>query len=75
MLTPTVSNRTSWFYAFGMTPATSLTRSVPHGQDANVLSLEAGDLRNVLYTAYLETDLRKTLMYLVFCCIVVADRT
>ncbi|KAH6891056.1 hypothetical protein B0T10DRAFT_511490 [Thelonectria olida] len=59
MLTPTVCNRPPYFYAYGMTPAISLTRSVPRDQDATVLSLGAGDLHNVLYTAYLEGDLPK----------------
>ncbi|KPM40905.1 T-complex protein 1 subunit zeta [Neonectria ditissima] len=57
MLTPTVANRTSFLYAAGNTPATSLTKCVPHGQNAAVLSLGCGDLRNLLYTAYLETGL------------------
>lgn len=58
MLTPTVANRTSFLYAAGNTPATSLTRCLPHGLDAAVLSLGCGDLRNILYTAYSEKGLR-----------------
>ncbi|KAF4334724.1 hypothetical protein FBEOM_11435 [Fusarium beomiforme] len=54
MLTPTVAVKTGFLYAAGNTPATSLTRSVPQGQDAAVLSLGCGDLRNILYTTYLE---------------------
>ncbi|XP_044717256.1 MYND finger domain-containing protein [Hirsutella rhossiliensis] len=57
MLTPTVANRLSWLYAVGNTPATSLTRSIPHGQDADILTLGCGDLRNVLFTAYVERGL------------------
>ncbi|KAG7418192.1 hypothetical protein Forpe1208_v004728 [Fusarium oxysporum f. sp. rapae] len=57
MLTPTIAVKTSFFYAAGNTPATSLTRSVPQGQDATVLSLGCGDLRNILYTTYLEKGL------------------
>ncbi|KAH7015197.1 TCP-1/cpn60 chaperonin family-domain-containing protein [Ilyonectria destructans] len=57
MLTPTVANRTSFLYAAGNTPATSLTRCLPHGLDATVLSLGCGDLRNLLYTAYSEKGL------------------
>lgn len=57
MLTPTVANRTSFLYAAGNTPATSLTRCLPHGLDAAVLSLGCGDLRNILYTAYSEKGL------------------
>ncbi|KAJ3468484.1 hypothetical protein MRS44_002549 [Fusarium solani] len=54
MLTPTVANKIGFFYAAGNTPATSLTRCVPQGQDATILSLGCGDLRNILYTAYTE---------------------
>lgn len=59
MLTPTIAAKTSFLYAAGNTPATSLTRSNPHGQDVDILSLGCGDLRNVLYTTYLEKELRK----------------
>jgi hypothetical protein len=54
MLTPTVANRIALFYAAGNTPATSLTRGVPHDEDASILTLGCGDLRNILYTAYIE---------------------
>ncbi|EKJ78693.1 hypothetical protein FPSE_01181 [Fusarium pseudograminearum CS3096] len=57
MLTPTIAVKTSFLYAAGNTPATSLTRSIPHGQDVDILSLGCGDLRNVLYTTYLEKGL------------------
>ncbi|KAM0086557.1 hypothetical protein ACKRZS_000977 [Fusarium odoratissimum] len=59
MLTPTIAVKTSFLYAAGNTPATSLTRSVPQGQDVTVLSLGCGDLRNILYTTYLEKGLRE----------------
>ncbi|PHH70322.1 hypothetical protein CDD80_6099 [Ophiocordyceps camponoti-rufipedis] len=57
MLTPAVANNVGFFYALGNTPATRLTRSIPHGQDAHILSLGCGDVRNVLYTAYTEIGL------------------
>jgi len=57
MLTPTIANRLSWLYAVGNTPATNLARSVPHGEDADILTLGCGDLRNILYTAYVEKGL------------------
>ena len=57
MLTPTVAHRFGWFYAVGNTPATNLARSVPHGEDADILTLGCGDLRNILYTAYVERGL------------------
>jgi hypothetical protein len=58
MLTPTVAVKTGFLYAAGNTPATSLTRSVPQGQDAAILSLGCGDLRNILYTTYFEKGFR-----------------
>ncbi|KAL7905645.1 hypothetical protein GGI35DRAFT_460121 [Trichoderma velutinum] len=57
MLTPTVAYRYRWLYAIGNTPATNLARSIPHGQDASLLSLGCGDLRNVLYTSYVQQGL------------------
>ena len=58
MLTPTIGVKTAFFYAFGNTPATSLTRCVPQGQDVDILSLGCGDLRNILYTTYIEKGFR-----------------
>ena len=52
MLTPTIGVKTAFFYAIGNTPAASLTRCVPQGQDVDILSLGCGDLRNILYTTY-----------------------
>jgi hypothetical protein len=60
MLTSTVAVKTGFLYAAGNTPATSLTKSVPQGQDVDILSLGCGDLRNILYTAYLENGLRES---------------
>ncbi|KAI6748349.1 hypothetical protein HG530_015629 [Fusarium avenaceum] len=57
MLTSTVAVKTGFLYAAGNTPATSLTKSVPQGQDVDILSLGCGDLRNILYTTYLEKGL------------------
>ncbi|KJZ76772.1 hypothetical protein HIM_03649 [Hirsutella minnesotensis 3608] len=57
MLTPTIASRFSFFYAVGNTPATNLARSIPHGQDAEILALGCGDLRNILFTAYVDTGL------------------
>ncbi|UKZ76155.1 hypothetical protein TrVFT333_003851 [Trichoderma virens FT-333] len=64
MLTPTVAYRYRWLYAIGNTPATNLARSVPHGQDASLLSLGCGDLRNVLYTSYVQQGLPRNLVLL-----------
>lgn len=60
MLTSTVAVKTGFLYAAGNTPATSVTKSVPQGQDVDILSLGCGDLRNILYTTYLEKGLRES---------------
>ncbi|KAH0493214.1 hypothetical protein TgHK011_008130 [Trichoderma gracile] len=57
MLTPTVLHRFRWFHAFGNAPAINLARSIPHGQDASVLSLGRGDLSSILYTSYVQQGL------------------
>ncbi|KAF4442119.1 hypothetical protein F53441_11822 [Fusarium austroafricanum] len=66
MLTPTVAVKNGFLYAAGNTPATSLTRSVPQGQDAAILSLGCGDLRNILYTTYLEKGFPRNAFFLIF---------
>ncbi|KAL7814819.1 hypothetical protein V8C26DRAFT_403312 [Trichoderma gracile] len=60
MLTPTVLHRFRWFHAFGNAPAINLARSIPHGQDASVLSLGRGDLSSILYTSYVQQGLRES---------------
>lgn len=57
MLLPTVASPITFSYAIGNTPAVSLTRAVPHGVPADVLVLGSGDLRNLLYTAYVDRGL------------------
>ncbi|OTA06052.1 hypothetical protein A9Z42_0067860 [Trichoderma parareesei] len=57
MLTPTVLHRFRWFHAFGNAPAINLARSIPHGQDASVLSLGCGDLSSILYTSHVQQGL------------------
>lgn len=42
---------------FDDTPVTSLTRELPQGEDADILVLGRGDVRNILYTAYHERGL------------------
>ncbi|KOS17479.1 N-lysine methyltransferase SMYD2 [Escovopsis weberi] len=64
MLTPTVANRFCFFYATGNTPAINLARSVPHGQDADILSLGCGDLRYVLFTAYIQQGAGRNIILL-----------
>ncbi|KAI1821154.1 hypothetical protein F4861DRAFT_482569 [Xylaria intraflava] len=55
MLTPASIPYISFIDAFSHTPAVSITRSLPHGVNADILLLGCGDVRNILYTAY--TDL------------------
>ena len=52
MLNPAWVNVVSYFYPLGNTPAVCLTQNLPPGEDARILSLGCGDVRNVLYTAY-----------------------
>ncbi|KAF5673183.1 hypothetical protein FHETE_3476 [Fusarium heterosporum] len=70
MLTPTVAVKTGFLYAAGNTPASSLTRSVPQGEDVDILSLGCGDLRNILYTAYLEKGLPQRKLDITCCDVV-----
>ncbi|TEA18403.1 Deformed epidermal autoregulatory factor 1-like protein [Colletotrichum sidae] len=57
MLTPTVANNFSFFYALGNTPAVNLARGLPHGIDVSLLLLGCGDVRNILLTAYKDIGL------------------
>jgi hypothetical protein len=59
MLTPTVLRLITPFDAVGSRPAATLTQSVPHGVDADILLLGCGDVRNILYTSYHEKGLRE----------------
>ena len=52
MIKPAHIQNVSFFYAAGNTPAVCLTRSLPPDQDAAILLLGCGDVRNVLLTAY-----------------------
>ncbi|KAL9945975.1 hypothetical protein D7B24_000395 [Verticillium nonalfalfae] len=54
MLVPSVASATVQFYPIGNTPAISLTRAIPQGQDANILLAGCGDARNILFTAYMQ---------------------
>ena len=43
-----------FFYAFGNTPAVCLTDHLSPEEDADVLSLGCGDVRNLLYTLFVD---------------------
>ncbi|ORY69999.1 MYND finger family protein [Pseudomassariella vexata] len=60
MLVPSNLNYVTQFYPLGNTPAISLTRDLPQGNRVEadtILLLGCGDVRNILYTAYLENGL------------------
>lgn len=59
MLTPTVLRPLHPLHGVGSRPAVNLTQSVPQGVDADILLLESGDVRHILYTAYHENGLRE----------------
>ena len=59
MLTNTVLAPGAPFYAFGNTPAVDLTTHVPQGEDADILLLGCGDVRNILFTAFVNRDFGK----------------
>ncbi|KAL7813173.1 hypothetical protein V8C44DRAFT_364004 [Trichoderma aethiopicum] len=67
MLTPTTLHRFRWFNAFGNAPAINLARSIPHGQDASVLSLGRGDLSSILYTSYVQRGLPGRMLDITCC--------
>lgn len=52
MLHPTLVNIISFFYPVGNTPAVCLTQDLAREQEANVLLLGCGDVRNILFTSY-----------------------
>lgn len=56
MLTPTFVNILSYFYPIGNTPAVCLTQDLPCEQEADVLLLGCGDVRNILFTIYSENE-------------------
>lgn len=53
MVTPTHLLTDIFFYAVGNTPAVNLTSSVPPDQDADILLLGCGDVRNILFSIYI----------------------
>lgn len=54
MVTPTHLLTDTFFYAIGNTPAVNLTSSVPPDQDADILLLGCGDVRNILFSIYMD---------------------
>ncbi|RPB28537.1 hypothetical protein L211DRAFT_818299 [Terfezia boudieri ATCC MYA-4762] len=52
MLHPAYINLNYFFYPTGTTPATCLTQDLPPERPANILVLNCGDPRNILFTLY-----------------------
>ena len=52
MLHPAIVNIITFFYPLGNTPAVCLTQDLPSDQQADVLLLGCGDVRNILFTIY-----------------------
>ncbi|CZT09134.1 uncharacterized protein RAG0_13991 [Rhynchosporium agropyri] len=49
---PTAINLVTFFYPIGNTPCVCLTQDLPPEDDARILLLGCGDIRNILFTAY-----------------------
>lgn len=56
MLTPPYVNIVSFFYPLGNTPAICLTQDLHAGEEARILLLGCGDVRNILFTCYADGD-------------------
>jgi hypothetical protein len=57
MYAPVVVDIVTYFYPVGNTTAVHLTRNLPPEEDADILLLGCGDVRNILFTAYADQDL------------------
>jgi len=57
MYAPVVVEIVTYFYPVGNTSAVHLTRNLPREEPADVLLLGCGDLRNILFTVYIDQDL------------------
>ena len=52
MLRNNVAATLVYFYPIGNTPAVCLTQNLPPEQNADILLLGCGDVRNILFTVY-----------------------
>ncbi|KAH8703907.1 hypothetical protein BGW36DRAFT_444464 [Talaromyces proteolyticus] len=59
MLEPAHLRRASWFHPVGNTTPVCLTQTIPPDQNATVLMLGCGDIRNVLFTIYSDLNNRR----------------
>jgi len=59
MATPVIVDILTYFYPVGNTSAVHLTRNLPPEQTARILLLGCGDIRNIVFTAYMDQDCGK----------------
>lgn len=59
MYAPVVVEIITYFYPIGNTPAIHLTRNLSIEEPADVLLLGCGDIRNILFTAYTDQNIRQ----------------
>jgi len=56
MATPVMVDIITFFYPVGNTSAVHLTRNLPREQTARILLLGCGDIRNIVFTVYMDQD-------------------
>jgi len=56
MATPVIVDIVTYFYPVGNTSAVHLTRNLPRKQTAQILLLGCGDVRNIVFTVYMDQD-------------------
>jgi hypothetical protein len=54
MSAPVVVDIVTYFYPIGNTSAVHLTRNLPRNQTAEILLLGCGDIRNIVFTVYMD---------------------
>jgi hypothetical protein len=64
MLTPTAINIVYFFYPIGNTPAVCLTQDLPCEQRADILLLGCGDVRNILFTTYSDSEFSQSASFI-----------
>ncbi|KAF2793232.1 hypothetical protein K505DRAFT_417911 [Melanomma pulvis-pyrius CBS 109.77] len=66
MATPVIVDIVTYFYPVGNTSAVHLTRNLPRAQTAQILLLGCGDIRNIVFTVYMDQDSGKQIPPAVF---------
>jgi len=56
MATPVIVDIVTYFYPIGNTSAIDLTRNLPREQTAQILLLGCGDIRNIMFTVYMDQE-------------------